>query len=84
MLILSDRKEYPDACDISKGFLCLWLRSRQRFGECICIHHQIKRGEGKPTLVGSLETTGLCHWTPRWLYPECTCLLRKDGGTVSL
>jgi len=53
MLILSDHKEYPDACDISKDFVCLSLRNRQRFDEFICLHHQIKRGEGEPTLVGS-------------------------------
>jgi len=72
MLILSDHKDYPDACDILKAFLCLRLRNRQRFGERTCLHRQIKRGERETTLVGSLETAGLCHWKPSWVHPECT------------
>jgi hypothetical protein len=52
-LILSELKEYPDARDILKFFHSLMLRNRLRFGECICLHCQI-RGKGEPTLVGSL------------------------------
>ena len=74
MLIISDHKEYPDARDILKIYRCPRLRNRERFGEHICLHRQIKRGEEEPTLVGPLEATVLCHWTSNWIYPECTCL----------
>jgi hypothetical protein len=52
--IVSDLQEYPNARDILKVFRCLRLRNRLRFGECICLHRQIKRGEGEPTVVGRL------------------------------
>ena len=86
MLILSDRKEYPNARGILKVFLCLRLRNRQCFGECICLHHQIRRGEGEPTL-GALWRQLVCvtghqaGYTPNvhaFLFPP------KGGGLVSL
>ena len=87
MLILCDRKEYPDARDILKVFRCLGLRNRKYFGECMSASSD-KKERGRTYSGGPFGG----NWSvsldteldiPR-VYIHAFLFPPKGGGIVSL